>query len=50
MKKLLIIMLVLLMLFVAGGLLLPKDIHVERSITVNRPATTVFRRTVFVSA
>lgn len=42
MKKLLIFLLVLAGLFVAGGLLLPTQVHVERSIVIERPAATVF--------
>lgn len=35
-------MLLALVLFVAGGLLLPREVHVERSIEVARPVNTVF--------
>lgn len=42
MKKLLIFLLVLAGLFLAGGLLLPSEVHVERSVVIDRPAATVF--------
>lgn len=42
MKKLLLFFVLLAVAFVVGGLFLPRQIHVERSIAVNRPATTVF--------
>ena len=41
-KKLLIALALLLAVFTAVGFLLPIRYHVERSITVNRPAATVF--------
>ena len=42
-KKLLIFMVLLLILFVGAGLtLLPKDVHVERSALVKMPASTVY--------
>jgi len=42
MRKLLLIFVLLTALFVAVGLLLPRQVHVERSVAVNRPAATVF--------
>lgn len=42
MRKLLFILLALLAAFVAGGFLLPSQVHVERSLTVARPPATVF--------
>lgn len=42
MKKLLIFLLVLAGLFLAGGLLLPTEVHVERSMVIERPPATVF--------
>lgn len=42
MKKVGIVILLLLAAFVVTGYLLPKQVHIERSITVNRPATMMF--------
>jgi len=42
MKKLLWLFFLLAVAFVAAGLALPTQVHVERSIAVNRPAATVF--------
>ena len=42
MKKLLFILLFLGVMFVVVGLFLPSQIHVERSIAINRPAATLF--------
>jgi effector-binding domain-containing protein len=41
-KKVALIVLVLLAAFVVGGYLLPKQVHVERTITVDRPVTMMF--------
>ena len=42
MKKVGFVVLLLLAAFVVTGYLLPKQVHIERSITVNRPATMMF--------
>lgn len=42
MKKLLLFLLILFGLFLVAGLFLPTQLHVERSIAINRPAATVF--------
>lgn len=42
MKKVIIIVLILLAAFMATGYLLPKQVHVERSITIDRPVTMMF--------
>ena len=42
MKKVAFIVLFLLAAFVATGYLLPKQVHIERSITVDRPASMMF--------
>ena len=42
MKKVILIAVVLLAAFVVTGYLLPKQVHVERSITIDRPAGVVF--------
>jgi effector-binding domain-containing protein len=42
MKKLLLTLTFLAILFVVTGLFLPRQVHVERSIAVGRPAATVF--------
>jgi len=41
-KKVALIVLILLTAFVATGYLLPKQVHVERSITIDRPVTMMF--------
>jgi effector-binding domain-containing protein len=41
-KKIGIVILLLLAAFVVTGYLLPKQVHVERSISINRPATMMF--------
>jgi effector-binding domain-containing protein len=41
-KKVGIVILILLAAFVVTGYLLPKQVHIERSITVERPATMMF--------
>lgn len=42
MKKVTVIVLFLFAIFVATGYLLPKQVHIERSITVDRPAKEMF--------
>lgn len=42
MKKVGIVLLFLVALFVVTGFLLPKQVHIERSITIERPATMMF--------
>ena len=42
MKKILIFFILLLCAIIIGGLFLPREIHVERSIAINRPAATLF--------
>lgn len=42
MKKLLLFFLLLVTLLVVTGLFLPRQVHVERSVAINRPAATVF--------
>ena len=42
MQKLLIFLLLLVVVFFGAGMFLPSQIHVERSIVINRPAATVF--------
>ena len=42
MKKVGIVILLLISVFVVAGYLLPKQVHIERSITVERPATMMF--------
>ena len=42
MKKVGFVVLLLLAAFVVTGYLLPKQVHIERSITVNRPASMMF--------
>ncbi len=41
-RKIVTVIAVSLMLFLLGGLLLPRFVHVERSIEIERPAATVF--------
>jgi effector-binding domain-containing protein len=41
-KKVILVVLFLLTAFVVTGYLLPKQVHIERSITVDRPATMMF--------
>lgn len=42
MKNLLIILVLLFVAFVSVGLFLPAEVHVERSVAINRPPATVF--------
>lgn len=41
-EKIAYVVVVSLLLFVGGGLLLPREIHVERSVDIQRPANTLF--------
>jgi effector-binding domain-containing protein len=41
-KKVFYVVVIISLLFVAGGLFLPRNVHVERSIELDRPAATVF--------
>jgi len=41
-KKVLYAIVIAVVLFIAAGLLLPRNVHVERSVEIQRPAVTVF--------
>ena len=41
-KKILYIIVIAFILFILGGLLLPKTVHVERAVEISRPASTLY--------